>query len=89
MTFEIIFFLNRRLQQFIKLFEEQTKTAVADLFDNIEALLIVHPTKDDMLPVQPGRLHRCDEELRSVGVLQQEALYIEPRDAAVLVNPSL
>ena len=39
------------------------------LFDNIKALLVIHPTKDDMLAVQPGGLHCGDEELRSIGVL--------------------
>ena len=37
-------------------------------FDNIEALLVVDATKNDMLVVQPGSLHRGDEELSSVGV---------------------
>ena len=37
-------------------------------FDNIEALLVVDATKHNMLIVQPGSLHRGDEELGSVGV---------------------
>ena len=37
-------------------------------FDNIEALLVVDATKNDMLIVQPRSLHRGDEELSSVGV---------------------
>ena len=36
--------------------------------DNVEALLIVHPAKDDMLVVQPLGLDCGDEELCSVGV---------------------
>ena len=37
-------------------------------FDNIEALLVVNATKNNMLIVQPRRLHGGDEELGSVGV---------------------
>ena len=37
-------------------------------FDNIEALLVVDATKNDVLVVQPRSLHRGDEELSSVGV---------------------
>ena len=62
-------------------------------FDNVEALLVVNATKNDMLVVQPGRLHRGDEELSSVGVwtgvghreeawrcvLDQEVLVLERR----------
>merc|ERR1719291_953065 len=39
-----------------------------DRLDDVEALLIVHPAKDDMLVVQPLCLDGGDEELRSVGV---------------------
>ena len=37
-------------------------------FDNVEALLVVDATKNDMLVVQPRSLHSGDEELSSVGV---------------------
>ena len=37
-------------------------------FDHIEALLVVNPSKNDMLIIQPRRLHSGDEELGSVGV---------------------
>merc|ERR1719412_2410230 len=62
-----------------------------DRLDDVEALLIVHPAKDDMLVVQPLGLDSGDEELGSVGVgagvghgeqpggavLHQEVLIIE------------
>ena len=36
--------------------------------DNIEALLVVHPSEHDMLVVQPGRLDGGHKELGAVGV---------------------
>ena len=37
-------------------------------FDNIEAVLVVDPSEDHMLVVQPGGLDGGDEELGAVGV---------------------
>jgi hypothetical protein len=44
------------------------------LLDDVEALLVVHPAKDDVFPVQPGSLHCRDEELGSVRVLKEKEI---------------
>ena len=39
---------------------------ILDFVNNVESL--VRPSEDGMLPVQPGSLFSCDEELGAIGI---------------------